>query len=181
MGELIDDSRLYELLGSFRHSAYHLEQQAHYAADLDQYRVWLAGDRTPLPELWPGFRDWCDLVRSHTVAGRRVERVRILDEPPTPYQQWELWGGRWNTTAGEIIRYLARRTATDIGLIPAVGPDDFWLLDNRRLITLAWDTDGSRGPTRLVTDPDRVTAARKWWAIAAEHGRMQQDSGFAVG
>ena len=99
---------------------------------------------------------------------------------PTPYQQWELWGGQWNCQAGEVIRYLSEATARQAGLIPGVGPDDLWLLDDERLIVLSWGADGERGPTWLVTDPERVAAAAHWWAVAVSHSGMHDYSGAAI-
>ena len=163
----LPDNQLYHELRSFKKTAYHLEQQRHYASDLAEFEVWLAGGRDPLPEAWPAFGEWCDLVVDHVAAGRKVERIRVFVEPPTPYQEWEQWAGQWNIAAGEVIRYMSETAAHQIGL-SSLGPDDWWLLDNKKLLIRSWGPGGERGPLRIVTDPDRVKAAARWWAVAID-------------
>lgn len=170
MGVPLDEAEFGRLLGSFEQAAFRLEQQPSYAEDLDQTWLarWLAGDRTP-PTEGPEFVAWFDMIRAHTAAGRLVQRVRIQEVPPTEYQQWEAWIGRWNAAAGEQLRYLERPRAVEAGLLPAAGPDDWWLLDDRQLIVMTFDTDGRRILTTLVEECAAVEQAQAWRDLAIHH------------
>lgn len=166
MERVITEEELYDELYGDWGTAFHLEQSRHYQKDLDYLDAWLAGDWTPPPELWPHYAHWCTKVTEAVAAGRRMERVRIFAEPPTTYQQWELWVGRWNVEAGEVIRYMTETKAAEVGVVPGVGPDDFWLLDNERLIVMPWGPNGEQGEFVITTDPERVATVRHWWGLA---------------
>lgn len=154
----------------FEHTAFRLELQRQYVEPVEAATVarFTSGDPQDPTEL-PEFAAFFDLIRGHVAAGRRFGRVRVHDEPPTPYQQWERWIGRWNTEAGESIRYLTRRRAQAIGLLPAVGVDDWWLLDAARLLVMKFDEEGHRLGTQLVTDPRRIAQACAWRDLAVHH------------
>jgi hypothetical protein len=92
---------------------------------------------------------WLERIASMTREGRSIGRVRILAEPPTGYQRWELWAARWHAEAGEDIRYLSRSVAARIGL-PAC--PDWWLLDGERLIIMKFSDAGEIDGKWLVTD-----------------------------
>lgn len=51
---------------------------------------------------------YCAMIRSQTKQGKRVERVRITDEPPTPGQLYLLDNAKRNAALGEDIRNLRR-------------------------------------------------------------------------
>ena len=84
-----------------------------------------------------------------TAEGKRVARVRILEEPPTDYQRWLLWASPWHAAAGEDIRYLPRSQAERISL-PLV--NDWWLLDDERVILMVFTEAGEISGKRLLTD-----------------------------
>lgn len=86
--------------------------------------------------------------------------------PPTDYQRWERWIGRWNVEAGEKMHYLTRAKAYEIGLLPAAGDVDWWLLDSSRLIMMWFDEVGHRISNELVTDPATVVQACAWRDLA---------------
>jgi hypothetical protein len=78
-----------------------------------------------------------------TATGRRLERVRIHDHPPTTYQRWLRWLERWHTDAGEAVHYLTRPEAVATGFLPPDGPaHDFWLFDDRVVVTLRFSPGG---------------------------------------
>lgn len=154
---------------SVKHCACHLERQSFYAIELDVFDRWLAGDRSP-PVDEPGFREWYDLVAGHVTSGRTVARVRVIDEPPTDYQNFELWCGQWNLSYGEALRSMPRSTAERIGLIrPHARPDDWWLLDRSRLMVMPFDVAGNLGSPFIVTDRQAVERALVEWNLAIEH------------
>lgn len=153
-------------LQTFRHSAVHLETLPYYQADLDAFDRWRAGQLETTVHL-PDFAAWQSLVRTHTIAGRRMARVRILDEPPTEYQLFEVWLSQWNELAGESVRAIARSRAETIGLLPA--GFDFWVLDEEVLLVMTHDRNGLLGEVPVVTNPGRVNKALELWHLAHDH------------
>jgi hypothetical protein len=109
-----------------------------------------------------------------------MERVRVHDDPPTPYQQWERWVGSWNIRAGETLRYMTRARAHEVGLLPAAGDVDWWLLDSNRLIAMRFDTQGRRVATELVRDPATVVQACAWRDLAVHHSTRDDARGEAA-
>jgi hypothetical protein len=155
-------------LRDFQRSAYRLELRESYFEPDDSVARYLAGDPID-PDEVPDFIAWADQIRWLTEAGRTVARVRVHDEPLTPYQRWERWAARQTVAAGEEIRYISRRRARDVGLLPAAGPDDWWLLDDQRLIVMQFDDAGRLVVSHLVDEPERITQARAWWDLAVHH------------
>lgn len=156
---------------NIEHSALRLELQATYLEPIEADTVarFYAGHPQDPTEL-PFMRTWYKRVRLATRSGKHVARVRVQEEPPTPYQMWERFIGPWNTAAGEEIRYLTRRHAHTIGLLPAAGTTDWWLLDRRRVILMGFDDVGHRIRTELTDDPETVEQACAWWDLAVRHG-----------
>jgi Family of unknown function (DUF6879) len=154
---------------NFERSAFRLElQPRYYEADEEpEVQAFLSGE--PVPPESPEWQEWFDLVRSHVAAGRQIERVRVHEDPPTPYQQWERWAGRWNVAAGEDIRYITRERAHEVGLLPAAGTEDWWLFDSTRLAVMRFSSDGRRVDEELITDPQRVQQACVWRRLAIQH------------
>ncbi len=150
-------------LQTFRRSAVHLETLPYYHADLEALEDWRAGRLTTTVHL-PDFAAWQDLVRAHTTAGRTLARVRVVDEPPTEYQLFEIWLSQWNELAGESVRAISRTRAKQVGLLPA--GFDFWLLDDEVLLVMAHDTNGLLDDVPIVTDKADVDEARRLWRIA---------------
>lgn len=134
----------------FRHTAWRLETRRAYAADQrsEAYARFLRGEpRQVNPD-----NPWSVMVREATAQGRRIERVRVLDEPPSENQRYSLTSVAENLTAGEDIRYLARAQAQAHGL-----PDeDFWLFDSRVLARFRWDESGWATHLDLTDEPSEV-------------------------
>jgi hypothetical protein len=95
-----------------------------------------------------------------------VQRIRILDTPPTPYQAWEIWVAGFAAQAGEDVRYLTRDHAQDLG-VPT--DHDWWLLDDSRLVHLLFDDHDRPLGGEVLTDPQIVQDHRAWWDLAAQH------------
>jgi len=166
----IGDVEFGHLLRTFDRIAFRLELQPVYLEDSEQATVaaFVAGHPQPPTEV-PYLQAWFDQVGDLTRAGKTINRVRVHDDPPTPYQRWERWIGRWNIEAGETIRYLTRAEAHDIGLLPAAGATDWWLLDDTRLLAMTFNGEGHRIRTQLVTDPTTITQACAWRDLAVRH------------
>jgi hypothetical protein len=102
---------------------------------------------------------WFDAVRRAVDAGRVVQRVRVVDRPPTPYQRFELSLTPFHAQAGEEVRFLTAPVARDLSLPPV----DFWLLDDRRVVTL--DDAGAQ----VTADPAVVQRMRRYREVAWRH------------
>lgn len=71
-----------DIFTTFERSAFRLETLPHYAVPIeaDAFAVFLAGQ--PYDLSW--HRPWLDTMRGVIEAGRTVQRVRVMDDPPTP-------------------------------------------------------------------------------------------------
>jgi hypothetical protein len=113
-----------ELLKDAAATAVHLEMRDEYTPDDPVFLRWHAGT----PDADPVYPDWYDLVRTLTARGVSIRRARIVSEPITDFIRFEydITAGL-NIAAGEQVRWLPRRRASDLCL-PG---NDFWVLDDR--------------------------------------------------
>lgn len=150
MAQFIDANAITEFFRTgFQHTAWRLEARREYQVDYesDRYRTFLRGEDPGIA----GRESWLGTIREITERGQRVERVRLVDEPPTDYQRFLLWGTGHTVDAGEDIRYLTRARSEEVGL-PA---RDFWLFDSRVLGEFRYEGDHSLG-MELIEDPSEV-------------------------
>lgn len=159
-----------DLFRSAQHSAFHLEMRDAYGLDGD-YQEWTSGNRFDPAERWPW---WIDLVSASVVRGVDVRRARIVSEPISPYvrYEYELTGGH-NVKAGEAVRWLPRRRASDL----ALPGNDFWLFDGTSVLFNHFAGDGTMTGEELVTDPAVaglcVSAFAAVWERATPHGEYR--------
>ncbi|MGF1425000.1 DUF6879 family protein [Kitasatospora sp. LaBMicrA B282] len=119
-----------ELLAGAQHSAVHLEMRDWYGvgeegADFERFRrTGIHPDLDPDSEGWAG---WVPLVREAVSRGVVMRRARVVSEPVTDYIRFEHAGTAVNIAAGEQVRWLPRRQASDI----ALPGNDFWVFDGR--------------------------------------------------
>ncbi len=118
-------------------SAAHLEMRDEYTPDDPVYLDWRAGIAIDPKERW---REWYDLMVATTARGIRVRRARIVSEPVTDFIRYEydLTEGL-NLAAGEEVRWLPRRQASDL----ALPGNDFWLFDDERVLFNLFAGDGA--------------------------------------
>jgi len=150
----ISQDEFNRLLATFSQSAFRLETRAAYKLGYERadFERFLAGSPVPPPELdW--WRPWLEQIAHLTAEGKQVARVRVVDEPPTSYQKWEIWATAWHAEAGEQIRYIRRSRAVEAGLPLDY---DWWLLDGGRLIVIRYDMDGGIAGKTLTDDPGTV-------------------------
>jgi hypothetical protein len=135
---------------TLRHSAWRLETRRRYAEDemTETYRQFAAGE----PVTWDLNDPWCTNRREQSALGKRFERVRILDEPPTLGQRYLLDNARRNSQAGEDIRVLTRSKADELQL----PREDFWLFDARVVALLHFDDADQMTGVELITNPVEV-------------------------
>ncbi|MGA5472514.1 DUF6879 family protein [Streptomyces arboris] len=136
----------------FEHTAWRLETRREYAADqgTEEYREFLQGIAPRNDEDSP----WYANTRAQTAQGKRIERVRLVDEPATDNQRYLLATTPGNLTAGEDIRYLHRSAAAALKF---ADDGDFWLFDSRVLARFNWEDADRR--MELTTEPEQVLRA----------------------
>lgn len=132
---------------TLQHSAWRLETRRRYASDeqTDTYAEFL---RTGTVD-WPLDDEWCLNRTKQRDFGKRIERVRILDEPATEGQRYLLNNARRNTAVGEDIRTLTRAEADYLRLPEA----DFWIFDMRVVALLHFDGADEMTGVELITNP----------------------------
>lgn len=167
MSEPISEDEIDRLLGGIECSAFRLETRDEYALSYERadFERFLAGAPVPPPEL-PWWRPWLDQIARLTSEGKHVRRIRVLAEPPSDYQRWELWATPWHAHVGERIDYLPRSLATRINL-PL--DDDWWLLDEASIILMRFTPAGEIDSKTLITDPGSVAAYVRWRDVAIHH------------
>jgi hypothetical protein len=96
-----------------------------YTPDDPVFIDWRAGVPIAPKERWS---DWYDLMTATVGRGVVVRRARIVSEPVTDFIRYEydLTEGL-NLAAGEDVRWLPRRRASDL----ALPGNDFWVFDGR--------------------------------------------------
>ncbi len=152
------------LFDRFRHEAFRLETLPVYtvAEEQEAFADFLSGNPKPLTEI-PFFAEWHASIRLAADEGRLVKRVRILDNPPTDYQRFEIWAGQFNTAAGEVLTYLPRHRAIGLGL-PL--NRDWWLFDSKHLARMKFDPDGRPLGGEITDDQHLVTQHCAWRDLA---------------
>ncbi|MEU8435340.1 DUF6879 family protein [Streptomyces sp. NPDC029216] len=153
MAPLIPFDAVVHYFEEFEHTAWRLETQRAYAVDRagERWKRWQEGSAFGYEPDVP----WHALVRKAAEAGKRFERVRLVDTPPTDGQRYLLATAAGNVEAGEDIHVLTRTEAVRRGL-----PDfDFWLFDSRTVVTFAFDADGNTLGVRVSENPETVLAA----------------------
>jgi hypothetical protein len=170
-----------EVLHEFEHTAFRLELQSSYLEQEEAgiFAAFLRGEPEP-PTTVDELGVWFGRIAAHVQQGKRIERVRVHQDPPTDYQRFERWLDRWNRQAGETMRYLTWQRAHEIGLLPAAGNTDWWLLDSSRLIAMRFDDEGHRVQNELITDPAVVIKACMWRDLAVHHSVLAQHQDVAA-
>ncbi|WP_445279652.1 DUF6879 family protein [Streptomyces sp. DSM 118148] len=151
--ELLPFSAITHLFREFRHTAWRLETRRGYASDRDspKWARWQAGEDIAQDPA----NAWRTNVTKQTSAGKRFERVRLVDDPPTDGQRFLLTSAPGNVTAGEDIRVLPRAQAEQLRL-----PDhDFWLFDSRVVARFAFAENDTTLGVYVTDDPAEVLAA----------------------
>ncbi|MEV7598627.1 DUF6879 family protein [Kitasatospora sp. NPDC089797] len=162
------------LLRGAGRTAVHLELRDVYgvaqeAEEFEEFKRTGRADTDPDSPWWAG---WVPLVRETVGRGVELRRARIVSEPVTDYIRWEHALTPANLAAGEQVRWLSRRLASDV---PLPG-NDFWLVDDR-LVLFHWFTgDGDWAGHEFSEDPATVrmvsAAFEAVWARATPHARF---------
>lgn len=160
-----------ELLDGALESAVHLEMRDAYgvaseAAAVARWKETGEVDDNPDSPYWA---PWAQLVRRTVARGVAVRRARIVSEPVSDYIRYEHAGTVVNVAAGEQVRWLPRRRASDLCL-PG---NDFWLIDGRLIRWNHFTGDGGSAPGEISEDPAAArlcaTAFEAVWDRAIPH------------
>ncbi|WP_433256311.1 DUF6879 family protein [Streptosporangium sp. CA-135522] len=160
-----------EMLATARHSAVHLEMRDTYVPDDPSFISWQGGppyDRTERE------RDWHRLIGDARSRGVHVRRARVVSEPVTDYIRFEhSVTDSMNITAGESVRWLPRRQASDL----ALPGNDFWVFDDHLVRFGFFDGEGHYLGEELTEDPALVklclTAFEAIWERAVDHSEYK--------
>ncbi|MFI0721360.1 DUF6879 family protein [Streptomyces sp. NPDC021224] len=146
----LDGDAWREFFDGFAHEAFRFESQPTYTMpnEAASLATFLRGEPKPADHN----SRWHARVRAYVEAGKWIGRTRVVSRPLTDYQRYQFaWGIPGNIAAGEDIRIL---DVTALSLDLPVG-QDWWMLDESRVIRLNFRPDGTqinrevhRGPAR---------------------------------
>jgi hypothetical protein len=164
-----------ELISQCRRSAVHLEMRDSYAVDYEEgpFADWRAGIRLDQADRVSWWRPWLDLISETVTRGVVVRRARIVSEPVSEYIQYEHSGTFTNVAAGEQVRWLPRRKASDI----ALPGNDFWLFDEHWVHWNHFAGDGTSTGEEITDSPIAAKlcaeAFEAVWARAVPHAQYE--------
>ncbi len=164
-----------ELFDHFQRDAFHLEMRDEYLVEdeVEPLRKWRAGRWTD-EEAAEWWEPWLAKMRRVTGAGMTVRRLRIVSEPITDYTRFLWEGSRFNTSAGEEIRWLPR---TEIPEGVELPPEDLWLFDDSQLIFNHFFEGTLSMRMERVSDPALVAlcvrARDRLWPLATPHAEYK--------
>lgn len=165
---MLDAAELADQLDGFKITLFRLEVRSAYDVGDDGQDVarFLAGEAEPTR----GRKQrWLERLSADREAGRIRQRVHVLRTPLTPYLEYECaWGYAPNEDAGEEIRILDLSEQREEPLAPIID-QDFWLVDEERLVLMHYDVcdrlvGGSIVTDRGVVDGFRATRDAAWRA-----------------
>lgn len=158
-----------QLFEQFRRSIFRFETLQHYDVSVERepLRRFLLGEAKPYP-LYPRRRWWEGMNRDAAAAGKKVERVRVLVEPLTDYDRYEVsWPYFDNVRAGEDIRVITVSEGEWPAGLPGYG-HDFYLFDSAQLALMHYDHQGRFLAVDLLDDPGPLQLATGWRDRALE-------------
>lgn len=129
------------LMESARNSAVHLEMRDVYGVgdeseDFEHWKRTGQRDADPASAYWA---PWVDLIGRAVDRGVVIRRARVVSEPVTDYIRFEHAATSVNIHAGEQVRWLPRRHASDI----ALPGNDFWVFDDKTVVFNHFSGDGN--------------------------------------
>jgi hypothetical protein len=142
---------------NFKASAFRLETLPVYDSprETEMLAAFMRDEEVSLPDDFA----WLQMVRSHTAAGRSMQRVRMVQYPLSDYIRFEMSLYPQCVEAGEEIRIWEG----DGSLLGS--PKDFWLFDRATCFELHYDSRGAflgAEPVEATYNRQRMRLALQW-------------------
>ncbi len=155
------------LFDSFRHRVVRFEALPAYSVGgAEAERIQAFRDGRPRPERSVRTSPWLARIATSTLEGKSWSRVRVVDNPLSEYQRFQLSSYVESQAVGEQI------TITPRGAMPDHGPD-FWLFDDgfpgACAVLMHYHDDGRLDRRELVVDPGMIAAMAGVLRIAENH------------
>lgn len=165
------DPTFHELLRSCERSAQHLELRDGYSTTDPGFIAWQS-DPSVDPLKWYG--SWIGQLAEVLARGVVVRRARVVSEPISEYVRFEhAITTALNLAAGEEVRWLPRRQASDL----ALPGNDFWLFDDRLVMVNHFSGEGESAGHEIRDDEGLaklcVSAFAAVWERAVPHQTYQ--------
>lgn len=162
-----------ELLAGCKRSALHLEMRDGYMLNSPTFLAWKSGHRADPSKRECWWRPFLDQIASAVERGAVVRRARVVSEPISDYVRFEYDTTFTNVAAGEEVRWLPRRQASDL----ALPGNDFWLFDDTTVLFNHFDGNGNPTARDISTDPAVVklcaSAFEAVWDRGTSHSEYQ--------
>jgi hypothetical protein len=164
---LLQGTAFDDLFRTFERCAFHLEVEDSYHTPEESgpFHKFLTGE----PDDFAWHQPWLTLIRAATRGGKHVERVRVVSVPHVDYTRWGLSVAGLNIAAGEDIRWPPRHRTAGLDLTA----DDFWLIDDTRVVFTVFTPAGQFSGGVETVDPVIVDRCRRVrdqvWAAATPH------------
>lgn len=154
----------------------HLEMRDAYsvANEADDFEVWTRTGQCDTDPTSGRRASWVEQIKRTVARGVAVRRARIVSEPVSDYIKYEHAGTVVNIFAGEMVRWLPRRQASDL----ALPGNDLWVFDGTTVLFNHFDGNGDWAEPRweLRTEPAVAqlvtTAFEAVWERAVPHEKF---------
>ncbi|KII00167.1 hypothetical protein LP52_03765 [Streptomonospora alba] len=137
-------------------------ERAQYFNELDDpaWDAFVAGDWTRVLRTFAGERDWIrEDVARYTDRGLEFRRLRIVEDPPSAYLQWESHSHRIFEECGHRIRALAAAEVADLES-PTTLPE-LMVYGKRVLYQVRYDEAWTPIGAKRVDDSELVAEAAR--------------------
>lgn len=172
---MAEPATLSDFLRDARESAVHLEMRDGYMRSDEDFIAWQNGHRDDPNDRNSWWSPWLQLMSDLNDRGVQLRRARIVSQPISDYVRFEYDATFENIAAGEQVRWLDRRHASDL----ALPGNDFWLIDDRVAVFNIFDGDGELpdDDEQIVDDPAVIKlcsdAFESVWDRAVPHDEFQ--------
>jgi hypothetical protein len=153
------------LFKTFKKSAFRLEGLPHYEVtdEQEQYGRFLkSGDIDPTYN-----KEWTDTIKAAVERGASMKRLRLISDPLTNYEEFELLSYKTNSEAGEEIRAMDRDDWPWTG--------DFWFFDTTWIVRMHYDENGAFVGTEITEADEDDKADLEYWMDIYESAPLIQD------
>ncbi len=132
--------------------------------------AWRSGRPIDAADRSTWWNPYYDLLVAAVERGAQIRRARIVSEPVADYIRFEHDVSDIHVAAGELLRWLPRRLATDLRL-PG---NDFWLFDEATLVVTFFSGGGDVVGREHILDPEvikfHLNAFDAVWERGTPHG-----------